>query len=128
VWDAPAPEVVELGSSVDQIWQVIRDDFTLRRLEGISCPEISGAGVKVQLESLAWRADGNFAQVLGIVLLVLCGDFTGLIRGGYHLLENVLHAAFPTNSLVRAVFTLCVHAVVHLVGTFFRRVELVFME
>ena len=55
-----------------------------------TCPEISRASIKVQLKGLAWRADGDRAEVFRVVLLVFGGDFSGWAVGGGLLLEDVL--------------------------------------
>jgi hypothetical protein len=43
-------------------------------------PEITGSGVKVELELLRWSPDVYFRQVEGVVLLIIGRAGSGLVR------------------------------------------------
>ena len=85
----------------------------------MTCPEISRAGIKVQLEGLAWCADGDWAEVFRVVLLVFGGDFSGWAVGGGLLLEDVLaNVGFAAYGFVLTVLALVVDPVAYEVWTF----------
>jgi hypothetical protein len=49
-------------------------------------PEISGTSIEVQIERLCWSTNLNWAEVFGIVLLIICRHFTSLACGSSNLL------------------------------------------
>ena len=98
-------------------------------LETITCPEISRAGIKVQLKGLAWRADGDWAEVFRVVLLVFGGDFSGwAVRSGL-LLEDVLaDMGFAAYGFVFTVLALVVDLVAYEVWAFRGGADFVLVE
>jgi len=79
------------------------------------------------VESLAWGTNGNRAEVLRVVLLVLGGYVADITAGELHL-EDRLHGSFSADKLVLAVFALLVHVAAHEVGTFHGGFEGIFVE
>jgi len=124
VW-LPA-EVVLFGSSVDHIYCFVSS--TTQVIHGLTYPEISGSCVEVQGESLAWRPNGDRAEVLGVILRVLCRDLASLVRAYNRLLKDLLHGGLPTNRLGVPIFALVDGFVANDVWTLLSRCELVFMK
>lgn len=92
-----------------------------------TCPKIRRASIEIQLQGLGWRADGHFAEVLRVVLLVFCRHFAGLTVGGSFLLQDfLLYMGFATYA--RSMLALMVDLVAYEVGSLFGGADLVLPE
>ena len=80
-------------------------EFGGPELESVSCgdlehegqatyPEISGASIKVKVEVRSRRSNGDLTQVLGVILHILCADFSSLAISG--LFRDCLVGALPS--------------------------------
>lgn len=90
-------------------------------------PEISRAGIKIELEILGWSADGHFRKVFRVILHVLRWDLASLTVGGSLLLQDVLlHVGFAAHA--GTMLALMVDLVVHEVRPLFGGADLVLLE
>ena len=61
-------------------------------------PEICGAGVKVQLQSLSWRTNADLSKIHSIILNILCWNVACLTV--YFLLQGTVDVGTATNRLL----------------------------
>jgi len=80
-----------------------------KKQEHFTYPEISRSGIKVEIDNLRWSANRNWAEVLGIVLLVVCADLTGLSVSSSSsrrpLRQNLVGCSLATNLVQKAMVT-----------------------
>ena len=71
---------VDFGNSVEKIYyNIIIDCLRISRNQRrMTYPKISRSSIKIKRKRLGWGTNIHRAKVLGIVLDVFSGDFTGL--------------------------------------------------
>lgn len=94
----------------------------------MSYPKIGRASIEVKVEGLTWSTNGYRADVLGIILLVLGWDITGLGIWGRPLLKDSLDMSSPTEKPSYTVLTLLLDLPTEEVWTRFGGRELVLVE
>jgi hypothetical protein len=99
-----------------------------RPMEAISCrcspkvaerfthPEISRSGIKVKVQSLCWGPNRNWAEILGVILLVFCRDLASLSVvsrscSTLSLYKNLVRSSLAAKLMQKAVVTRLGHLV-----------------